>query len=344
MNKLIIKSLNKSRRFFSGKNPSPSSSGSVFFRDSSGSSIIPGSKNYEEINHQCDYQGQNASDYLKTILSKNQPCMISRFGDLEFAALLTYLNIAENQSFLSKSINYITGKSGCFWWDDKLIQLIADTTGFFPTNESSLQQLCELYLKDIKNIDVLGSWLVDDKQIKQTFFPNAKTVRLEDLEPYYHQNPWSEILKEKTVLVIHPFEESIKSQYENRSLLFQDTRILPCFELKTLKAVQSIGNTDGQFSTWFEALDYMCEQITNIEFDVAIIGAGAYGLPLASFVKKLGKKSIHLGGATQILFGIKGHRWEQRLFFQKLFNEHWVYPLAVERPKAFQKADSGAYW
>ena len=114
--------------------------------------------------------------------------------------------------------------------------------------------------------------------------------------------------------------------------------------MKTLKAVQSIGNTDGQFSTWFEALDYMCEQITNIEFDVAIIGAGAYGLPLASFVKKLGKKSIHLGGATQILFGIKGHRWEQRLFFQKLFNEHWVYPLAVERPKAFQKADSGAYW
>ena len=29
-------------------------------------------------------------------------------------------------------------------------------------------------------------------------------------------------------------------------------------------------------------------------------------------LKKAGKKTIHLGGSTQILFGIKGKRWDSR--------------------------------
>ena len=46
-------------------------------------------------------------------------------------------------------------------------------------------------------------------------------------------------------------------------------------------------------------------------FDVAIIGCGAYGMPLAAMLKQAGKQAIHLGGATQLLFGIKGKRWEE---------------------------------
>lgn len=42
------------------------------------------------------------------------------------------------------------------------------------------------------------------------------------------------------VLVIHPFEDTIKSQYQKREKLFPGTDILPEFELKTLKAVREI--------------------------------------------------------------------------------------------------------
>jgi hypothetical protein len=37
---------------------------------------------------------------------------------------------------------------------------------------------------------------------------------------------------------------------------------------------------------------------------------------------------VHLGGATQRLFGIRGKRWDERPFFQNLYNEHWTRPLA----------------
>jgi glycerol-3-phosphate dehydrogenase len=49
---------------------------------------------------------------------------------------------------------------------------------------------------------------------------------------------------------------------------------------------------------------------TKKDYDVALIGCGAYGLPLASHVKRKGKQSIHLGGGLQLLFGIKGKRWD----------------------------------
>lgn len=40
------------------------------------------------------------------------------------------------------------------------------------------------------------------------------------------------------------------------------------------------------FSTWFDALDYMCGECEKIDFDIALLGCGAYGYPLAAHIKK----------------------------------------------------------
>jgi hypothetical protein len=34
------------------------------------------------------------------------------------------------------------------------------------------------------------------------------------------------------------------------------------------------------------------------------------GLPLAAAIKAMGRPALHLGGALQLLFGIRGRRWE----------------------------------
>ena len=60
-------------------------------------------------------------------------------------------------------------------------------------------------------------------------------------------------------------------------------------------------------------------EISEIDFEIAIIGAGAYGLPLGAFIKKIGRQAIHLGGATQILFGVRRARWEVDPFFRGAF-------------------------
>jgi hypothetical protein len=88
----------------------------------------------------------------------------------------------------------------------------------------------------------------------------------------------------------------------------------------------------------------MKEKITNADFDIALIGCGAYGLPLAAHVKRLGKKGIHLASYVQTLFGIYGKRWADLEEYSEVINEHWARPLPSEVPPNHTKVEGGAYW
>ena len=87
---------------------------------------------------------------------------------------------------------------------------------------------------------------------------------------------------------------------------------------------------------------------------MALIGCGAYGFHLAAHVKRRGKKAVHLGGALQLLFGIKGKRWEDALYgavtlgekgrYPALFNEYWVYPDEHYKPANANQVEGGCYW
>jgi hypothetical protein len=171
-------------------------------------------------------------------------------------------------------------------------------------------------------------------------------VKLSNLEPYLQEFPWSIALKDKKVLVIHPFNETIESQYHlNRENLFKNPNVLPAFKsLQTIKAVQTIAGQKSEFKDWFAALDYMKGEIDKRDFDIAIIGCGAYGFSLAAHVKRIGKKAIHLGGPTQMLFGIKGKRWIENPNFSHIINEYFVFPNDADKVQHAQKVEGACYW
>jgi hypothetical protein len=208
-----------------------------------------------------------------------------------------------------------------------------------------LDRFCVLFLDAIRHVDGMGIWHnpFEDMVLKK-FCPKAELFPLSGIEPYYHKNPWSIILAGKKVLVIHPFEDSIKNQYSNRSKLFRNEEILPEFRLVTLKSVQSIAGNATKYENWFEALESMKTQMEKIDFDIAIIGAGAYGLPLAAYAKIMGKQAVHMGGATQILFGIKGKRWDDMEQISRLYNDYWIRPSDSEKPVNTHKVEDGCYW
>jgi hypothetical protein len=213
-----------------------------------------------------------------------------------------------------------------------------------------------VYEEAAREIDCLAIWNFEqgrwgmEEHMFRDYSPNAALVSIRSLESWLFPNPWTYSLRGKRVLVVHPFEESIRRQYQKRTSLFEDERVLPQFEtLLTQKAIQSVAGNPTRYGTWFEALDAMRSDIKRIDFDVALIGAGAYGLPLASYVKKLGKKAIHMGGVTQILFGIIGRRWERPIPggyppLTRFVNEHWTRPLPEETPSGFESVGGGAYW
>lgn len=288
-------------------------------------------------------QGQEASDKIKSLLLSEEPCMIARYGSVELDCIAFYLTLQQGKMHLYNE--YIKGNIPAVDWPDKVRSTMENNAGFFPSDDASLKKFSNLMIEDSAQVDVLGSWLEKEKKM-DSFLKGATTIRLKDLKPFTHPNPWTTALTGKRVLVIHPFSKSIEQQYAIRKQVYPNEDLLPDFELLTYRPVQSIaGNhVNYPFKSWFEALDFMKSEIRQIDFDIAIIGCGAYGFPLASFVKQLGKKSVHLGGVTQILFGIIGKRWEEEFDLSHLINEHWIRPSNDEKPGNFKQVEDGCYW
>ena len=277
------------------------------------------------------------------VLMNEKPAMITRFGTSELHIILNYLS--RNKPLYTKLRDYLLGYYPEFWWGKYAKNDIYQNSGFFSNDEDNLEKFAQLYLRAIPNIDILLTWLVGEKHLKQHFNHKFLKTYLYDCEPYFETDfPWTQALENKKVLVIHPFEESIKFQYQKRRLLFTDQRVLPDFELSTIKSLQTIKGNQIFFDNWFEALEQMKEKIDEKDFDIALIAAGAYGLPLSAHVKSLGKKGVHLGGFLQQMFGIRGRRWDGCAFHSPFVNEHWKYPYESEYPKSYEKLDRGSYW
>lgn len=278
-----------------------------------------------------------ANKYISQLIQSGQPFAVSRFGGTELKNVEAMLNVIENGWNGSRQSNI--GRN---------FQGLVNMSGFFPKDERELPLFTKTIIEASKEIDVLGIWYLSmESYMIYKYMPNVKLTHLLSLEPYLSSYPWSRNLKGKKVLVIHPFDASIKQQYKKRKRLFRNTDVLPEFELITMKAVQTLAGTkDERFSTWFEALEYMTNQALSVNFDIAIIGCGAYGMPLAANLKKAGKQAIHLGGATQLLFGIKGKRWEKGYPSKASthFNENWIYPEDAEKIKGSEKVENSCYW
>ena len=298
----------------------------------------------------CEQDPDIASQIIYNALMSDEPCMIARFGSNELNALINYQSV-KNQS---RSIyKYIKGERFDWWWNDGIIKCLHEVAGFFPPTINKIEQFCELMIHDIPEVNILGSWLADE-QLFEKELKNAQKVHLRLLEPYWADNHWSRALEGKKVLVVHPFVENIEQQYKKKELLFR-SNVLPSFQLITIKAVLSLADEQTEFKDWFEALDYMKAEIDKVDYDICLIGCGAYGFHLAAHVKRMGKKGFHYGGALQLLFGIRGKRWEDPNygvkqwgipygFYSDLMNEYWIRPGKTEIPKNAQLVEGACYW
>lgn len=271
-------------------------------------------------------ESDRASKIMIKLLNSNSPVMLARFGSTEAQTIVW--------SILPPPLSNILQR--------RTFNNITNASGFFPRNKKAIKKFCMLMKADMANLDGLFSWRIEEIFFQNKINKNAYILDLTILDSWMHKIPWTQALRDKKVLVIHPFAKSIEKQYyTNREKLFANPDVLPKFKsLQTIKAVQTIANNKSEFESWFDALEYMEKQIDKADFDIAIIGCGAYGFPLAAYCKSIGKKAVHMGGCTQLLFGIKGKRWENEPFI----NEYFISPSEEETPSNTCKVENSCYW
>lgn len=279
-----------------------------------------------------------ASERLASLLCEGRPLAAGRIGLTESAVMRMYE--------FGKRDKYALTIDQLYNW-----------SGFFP-NDISLGEDFNRVTKDaLSQMDILAA----NKQLCENYFINtcgASDLVVSDNLGLFDvcslQHSWSHALAGKRVLVVTSFPMSVEQQYARREKLFVGTDILPEFaSLETYQALMTVGDLrDDRFATWFEALDFMKKEILARDFDVCLLGCGAYGFPLAAEIKKVGRQAIHMGGSLQILFGIMGKRWDGtrnggelriREDIAPYYNEHWTYPIE-EKPTEASKVEYGPYW
>lgn len=224
---------------------------------------------------------------------------------------------------------------------------ICNNAGFFPRRIGHIKRFCDLYELSAQSADYLGMMLWKDEEY---IMLNTKDLKgcfpSGILDPIYmNDNKWLEALEHKKVLVVSPFAQSINEQYKKREKLFKGKDILKEFDLKVLQAVQSIGGKGAEgYDTWFDALDSMKKKIDEVDFDIALLGCGAYGVPLGSYIKSIQKQAVYVGGCLQLMFGILGRRWENSEYVKEYVNDNWIRPLSQEKPDCYKAVEEGCYW
>jgi hypothetical protein len=292
----------------------------------------------------------NVDDQIKSILSKSEALTIGRLGGSE----ARYLG-ALYQKRYSKSYGSIFRPLS--WYNlKKRRSEISSGAGFYFKSQSDENRFLDIYLDCLANVDVLGIWGTAFAWIEHLGTQNVKfNIPVGATAPWVEEYPylelessetnfgWSEILNSKKILIISPFTKSIQMQYLRINEIFSGKNF-PKFTIEYITSPMTFNGENSNGLTWFENLDLMKEKMNDKEFDIALIGAGGYSFPLATYAKKIGKIGIHTGGGLQLFFGILGNRWMNSEYVLKYYNESWVYPFSSETPINSKQVENSSYW
>lgn len=271
---------------------------------------------------------------ITDILLDDKPCWIARLGGSDCSVFELIYDIDQNYN-INDAI-----------WNEKINNMKKYNGYFYKKNQLEnqleiLKRSADIYLNSIKNCDIctIGGVPEDiaiskyvENNLNYTFIEemnlNDKILThytfIESIDPFLKSfKKWGE---NKKILIISPFEETIKFQIQNHRINnLINNYIFPNCEFKTYK-IPITYNSDEisskyfdkitqNYGNWIELAEDMIEEISLIDFDIAFISAGLYSMILGDKIKtKLHKKSLYIGGMLNVFFNFYGSRYDTSFF------------------------------
>lgn len=298
-------------------------------------------KKLDPVNKAISFD-ETANEVLKKKIVEGKPFCALRLGNTEGILIDNYINnLLEGQKKYSDfAVNYAFNTGGFFVSEDTLPETIPD---YFD-------KFVRLQLEGFKNVDVMMMWGACRMEavIANQFAPSScDNISYFSLIPFVKDyEPWTAALAGKKVLVITNVPDSIMYQYSKKDLISPyKNSILPDFTLITYRMLQTCQQDNQGYNSWFEALDRVKSEICAMDFDIAIVGAGFYGVPLCDAIKKSGRSAIEMCGLTSFIFGVAGKRFveDEKDFYGRYMTDSWIRPFD-DKPEWFSQVEGGCYW
>ena len=321
------------------------------------------SQNYRS-SRKCNEEGYKfIYESIKTsLIQSSYPIMIGKIGANEL--LIIYQTIQIMQKHLLDYSPDIK-REGCL------------TAGIFPPTKEGFIIYVNNYLDAIKSMNIMASWndrileieeyvwnnyVIKDKLLNKPEKEIYGLVDLCTLESFYTEPQywWQNLYENKTILIITPFVKSIQTQLslDKRDKVWRgkwNGFWSKNINFKYVKFPHPYYISSEEDKTSYpQSLDLLMKkyqtEIDSIgDFDIALVGTGAYSILLCDYIKSIKKKNaFHLGGGLQMMCGVYGHRWEPSFnkspFLKEYINDDWIRPLPEEIPPMYNAQENGAYF
>jgi hypothetical protein len=279
---------------------------------------------------------------LKSFLDSEQPFLLGRLGSTESRLIRAFLTRVGHTSPL-------------------LARHAAQTAGMGPQSEH--HDIVSLYLDNLLDFNFLAEWPCPGhssmkkymaKQARTPFFYNLEFLNPLSLALVHGLKPsdlWLQSLIGKRILVVHPFEASFRAS-TTRQLGTFENELLPDMSYVCFSPPVTFGSYDKPYS-FMALLNQAQENLSRVasgsSFDIALVAAGGYGLPIASFLyrKQIAKKVLHVGGVLQLYFGVIGNRWltspYSRMYSQYQNLHKWSRVVDEQSLGLAKTVESGCY-
>lgn len=255
-------------------------------------------------------------DYIKDDPTK--PFFLGRIGGNDFRAVMAYRQEGRNGNFtrhISETKNY------CGYFDkDNNIEI------FYKY----LETLYDCY--KVSDCFTNPCNTIPSHELKPSFLLNflkdiccnKKIVSYHYIEAIYpFLNDFKIFAEGKKILIVSPFSETIKSQYKRKDHLIKNYKY-PNFELITYTTPITYNTESDKIDcvntrNWNEQAELMSNDISNLEFDIALLSCSSYAMYLGRHIyKNMHKQAIYIGGVMNVFFNIKGERYNDSAFYRNI--------------------------
>ena len=283
---------------------------------------------------ECSQRRPSSMEDIRQMLVEKKPFLAGKIGGAELLAL-EYMD------------HYLKFEWPSGWSWRRPASRLHNNAGFFPIQKKNFIRWDWEMRRAVACIDFLCAWQGD------SFLKKYENALIQSLAPHSRAIPMAilgrGILPEIASfrwLVVSPFTKTMQKQVTRLKEIYDPegkTSIDWDRIVKTCEFVRCPFQSHlepSPYDSWEDGLTKLATEVESKEFDVALIGAGAWSLPLGRRIKEMGKSAIHMGGEMQLLFGIKGKRWE----YAMIYNSAWVNSDPDETPKDANRVEDGCYW
>ena len=239
---------------------------------------------------------------LLELLATDKPVSIIRMGNVEATQLLypgdeIYLQMKTNAGFFGDDVKE--------WKAESLRSLLsADvslkvyTCPSFSVVDDVLNKF-QLFIPTIPYVEDVGFWI--------SLINNLNTNNLAFVSYFKDE------IQKQIPLMNWIYPKKLRHKKNLR-------------EWKFIYSENTIAGNEPKNKTYSEVLEDLFQECLKQDADIYFLSCGCYGLPLQYKLKEAGKKSIYVGGIMQLLFGLKGKRWDDRKVINQHYNKYWKYP------------------